>query len=119
MTLDPMTPAEPTVFLQDGRVLASSRDVARYFTLRHDVVMTRIASLMRDGPGTPCFIKREQTIDMSRFGFEWLCQEMGFGTAQTRLCYLDAFDDMSAVAGQGLGAFSRAIGPAKDVSPAG
>lgn len=54
-----------TLFNQDGRILASSRDVAEKFGKRHDHILRDIESFQKDIPILGrCFLKMNCLINM-------------------------------------------------------
>ena len=94
-----------TLFNQDGRILASSRDVAEKFGKRHDHILRDIESFQKDIPNfgemffedeLPDKYGRNQKIYwMNRDGFSLLC--MGFTgkkALEWKLKYIDAFNKM-------------------------
>lgn len=95
-----------TLFNQDGRILASSRDVAEKFGKNHDKVCRDIRNLLKSQPTKLAieFIESEYISDrwrtyveflMSRNGFSLLC--MGFTgekALEWKLKYIDAFNEM-------------------------
>lgn len=94
-----------TLFNQDGRILASSRDVAEKFGKRHDHILRDIESFRKDIPNfgemffedeLPDKYGRNQKIYwMNRDGFSLLC--MGFTgkkALEWKLKYIDAFNKM-------------------------
>jgi Rha family phage regulatory protein len=107
MSNDLILPA-PLVHVREGKVYASSRDVADFFGKRHDNVIRDIRELMasqpdfsdlnfrhhryvdKGGRNLPCF-------DMTRDGFTLLA--MGFTgdkALQFKIKYIDAFSRMEA-----------------------
>ena len=94
-----------TLFNQDGRILASSRDVAEKFGKRHDHILRDIESFQKDIPNfgemffedeLPDKYGRNQKIYwMNRDGFLLFC--MGFTgkkALEWKLKYIDAFNKM-------------------------
>lgn len=94
-----------TLFNQDGRILASSRDIAEKFGKRHDHILRDIESFQKDIPNfgemffedeLPDKYGRNQKIYwMNRDGFSLLC--MGFTgkkALEWKLKYIDAFNKM-------------------------
>lgn len=97
----------PAVFIRDGQVFASSRDVAVIFEKRHDNVMRDIRSLIEASGGS---LKFEETsyvddqngqtyrsYDMSRDAFTVLA--MGFTGKRAldfKLAYIEQFNVMEA-----------------------
>lgn len=94
-----------TLFNQDGRILASSRDVAEKFGKRHDHILRDIESFQKDIPNfgemffedeLPDKYGRNQKIYwMNRDDFSLLC--MGFTgkkALEWKLKYIDAFNKM-------------------------
>ncbi|MDR6284566.1 Rha family phage regulatory protein [Methylopila jiangsuensis] len=114
MTTNDMLPNEaernPIVRIENGEVLADSRDVAAFFGKRHDHVMEAIANLIESGkPENPglanMFIERTSPRDgggrplrnysMNRDGFTLVA--MGFTGAKPlkfKLAYIAAFNAM-------------------------
>lgn len=104
-------PIEPTVFIEQGKVFASSWDVAEYFSKRHNNVARDIRKLIEADPA--CALKFEhtsKTVDgprggtrdvgfytMDRDGFMLLV--MGFTgrkAMELKLRYIAAFNEMEA-----------------------
>lgn len=94
-----------TLFNQDGRILASSRDVAEKFGKRHDHILRDIESFQKDIPNfgemffeaeSPDKYGRNQKIYwMNRDAFSLLC--MGFNgkkALEWKLKYIEAFNKM-------------------------
>lgn len=96
----------PVVFQKDGKVFASSLDVADYFEKRHDHVLRDIRNLLASDPSfaLPNFGERSATYgnnnsrpyyDMTRDGFVLLA--MGFTGAKAqrfKIAYIEAFNRM-------------------------
>lgn len=94
------------LFNQDGRILASSREVAEKFGKNHDKVCRDIRNLLKSQPTKLAieFIESEYISDrrrtyteflMTRNGFSLLC--MGFTgekALEWKLKYIDAFNQM-------------------------
>lgn len=104
---------QPVVFVRDGEVFATSRDVAAFFGKRHDDVLKAIRNLMEQEPGlrvrnfAETVYDREnpsggaaiptRMFEMDRTGFTLLA--MGFtGTKalKWKLRYIEAFEAMQA-----------------------
>ena len=95
-----------TLFNQDGRILASSREVAEKFKKNHDKVCRDIKNLLKSQPTKLAieFIESEYISDrgrtyteflMARNGFSLLC--MGFTgekALEWKLKYIEAFNKM-------------------------
>ena len=95
-----------TLFNQDGKILASSREVAEKFEKNHDKVCRDIRNLLKSQPTKLAieFTESEYISDrgrtyteflMTRNGFSLLC--MGFTgekALEWKLKYIDAFNNM-------------------------
>ncbi|KJS40395.1 MAG: hypothetical protein VR70_06020 [Rhodospirillaceae bacterium BRH_c57] len=98
----------PVVFERDGQVFANSRDVAEFFSKRHDNVLADVGSILKS-QDTPAdwFIERPvvneqngqtyRTFDMTRDGFTLLV--MGYTgpkAMQFKIAYIGQFNAMEA-----------------------
>lgn len=109
--MTPMNPERnPVVFMKDGEVFASSRDVAAFFEKRHDNILRDIDDMLTTGGSSELrnlFVERmvfhEQarkevrTFDMKRDGFTLLA--VGFTGAKAlrfKLKYIAQFNAMEA-----------------------
>jgi Rha family phage regulatory protein len=103
----------PVVFMKDGEVFASSRDVATFFDKRHDHILRDIDNLIAQEPklrlanfGETVFERenpsggaaiRSRAYEMDRDGFTLLA--MGFTGSKAlkwKLRYIEAFNAMEA-----------------------
>lgn len=109
-----MNAITPNVFVRHGAVVANSRDVAAFFSKRHDHVLRDISNLLKElapqnwgAENHDLFVERHdhheganrvvRSFDMTRTGF--LLLAMGFTGAKAlgfKLRYIEAFDAMEA-----------------------
>ena len=104
-----MTPSRPVVFLQNGRILTSSREVAEAFGVPHSLIMNCVTVSACRPRCSGFYVRRAGRFDMTREGFEAVCQWFRVGSAGQRQRFRQAFDTMGAVAEGGLAELSRQI----------